>query len=117
MVPAPRLDPGAARGHGAQAASATAQRIQGGAQGAAEGASQQGPAAGPQERVAAITSLSQGAAPLAAHGAPPSRRCPEAGVWLRFSYLTQRGYYPEAPGKANQDSFCVVPQFSGVASD
>ena len=34
-------------------------------------------------------------------------------LWLRFSYLTQRGYYPEAPGKANQDSFFVVPQLGG----
>ncbi|CAI5515427.1 unnamed protein product [Closterium sp. Naga37s-1] len=42
---------------------------------------------------------------------------PGAGFWLRFSYLTQRGYYPEAPGKANQDSFCVVPQFGGLPSD
>ncbi|CAI5535389.1 unnamed protein product [Closterium sp. Naga37s-1] len=42
---------------------------------------------------------------------------PGAGFWLRFSYLTQRGYYPEAPGKANQDSFCVVPQYGGLPSD
>lgn len=42
---------------------------------------------------------------------------PGTGTWLRFSWLTQRGYYPEAPGKANQDSFCVVPQYGGAPGD
>lgn len=40
----------------------------------------------------------------------------QPSLWLRFSYLTQRGYYPEAPGKANQDSFFVIPQFGGYAN-
>jgi len=31
----------------------------------------------------------------------------------RYAYVTQRGYYPEAPDKKNQDSFCVLTNFGG----
>jgi serine/threonine protein phosphatase PrpC len=37
------------------------------------------------------------------------------GLGLRFAYLTQRGYYPDALNKANQDSYRIVRQFNGVA--
>ena len=33
----------------------------------------------------------------------------ECGLTLRFAALTQRGYYPHQPDKANQDAFSVVP--------
>lgn len=36
-----------------------------------------------------------------------------SGCTLRYAYVTQRGYYPEAPDKTNQDSFCVMTNFGG----
>lgn len=36
---------------------------------------------------------------------------------LRYSYLTQRGYYPEALDKANQDSLCVHTPFGTDPND
>jgi cGMP-dependent protein kinase 2 len=36
---------------------------------------------------------------------------------LKYSYLSQRGYYPEALDKANQDSFCIYPQFGKDPND
>ncbi|CAL9037525.1 probable protein phosphatase 2C 35 [Musa acuminata AAA Group] len=38
---------------------------------------------------------------------------PSAGLRLHYSSLTQRGYYPGSPDRANQDSFCVMTQFQG----
>eukprot|EP00873_Tetraselmis_striata_P013623 jgi/Tetstr1/433887/TSEL_023067.t1 len=35
------------------------------------------------------------------------------GCTLTYAYVTQRGYYPEAPDKTNQDSFCVMTNFGG----
>lgn len=42
---------------------------------------------------------------------------PAGGFDLRFSYLTQRGYYPEALDKANQDSFCAHTRFGDNPND
>lgn len=42
---------------------------------------------------------------------------PGGGYSIRYSSLTKRGYYPEAPNKANQDSFCVGATFGGNDSD
>lgn len=33
------------------------------------------------------------------------------GIKFKYSWLTQRGYYPEDPKKENQDSFNVIPEF------
>jgi serine/threonine protein phosphatase PrpC len=44
-------------------------------------------------------------------------RVPEGNFELRFSYLTQRGYYPEALDKANQDSFCAHTVFGESPGD
>lgn len=41
----------------------------------------------------------------------------KSGVGLHYAYLTQRGFYPEAPSKANQDSFCACPRFAGEPDD
>ncbi|THU68578.1 hypothetical protein C4D60_Mb08t05360 [Musa balbisiana] len=38
---------------------------------------------------------------------------PSAGLRLHYSSLTQRGYYPGSPDRANQDSFCVKTHFQG----
>ncbi|KAJ7549507.1 hypothetical protein O6H91_07G056700 [Diphasiastrum complanatum] len=52
---------------------------------------------------------------------PPSGfRLIQVPAWnyeLRYSYLSQRGYYPEALDKANQDSFCVHTQFGKDPND
>ncbi|BBN09518.1 protein MpPP2C_E [Marchantia polymorpha subsp. ruderalis] len=42
---------------------------------------------------------------------------PDYGYELRYSFLTQRGYYPEALDKANQDSYCVHTPFGQDAND
>lgn len=36
---------------------------------------------------------------------------------LRYSYLSQRGYYPDALDKANQDSFCIHTPFGTDVND
>lgn len=36
---------------------------------------------------------------------------------LKYSYLSQRGYYPESLDKANQDSFCIHMQFGNNIND
>eukprot|EP00897_Mesotaenium_endlicherianum_P003907 jgi/Mesen1/3544/ME000198S02740 len=41
----------------------------------------------------------------------------DAGISLHIAYLTQRGYYPEAPNKPNQDAFCVCPHFGSDPDD
>lgn len=52
---------------------------------------------------------------------PPSgsrvARLPSFNYDLRYSYLSQRGYYPEALDKANQDSFCIHTQFGKDPND
>ncbi|CAI0390200.1 unnamed protein product [Linum tenue] len=49
---------------------------------------------------------------------PPdgSRTVKVGGYELRYSYLSQRGYYPDALDKANQDSFCIHTPFGTGAS-
>lgn len=37
----------------------------------------------------------------------------DSGVTLTFAWLSQRGYYPENPGKLNQDALKIVPDFAG----
>lgn len=44
-------------------------------------------------------------------------KVPQGNFELRFSYLTQRGYYPEALDKANQDSFCAHTLFGENPND
>lgn len=38
---------------------------------------------------------------------------PSHNFRLEYSVLTQRGYYPDSPDKANQDSYCVRTQIQG----
>lgn len=42
---------------------------------------------------------------------------PGGGFKITFASLTKRGYYPEAPDKANQDSFLLGPVFGGDPDD
>lgn len=43
-------------------------------------------------------------------------KVPSEKFELRYSFLSQRGYYPDALDKANQDSFCIHTPF-GTSSD
>lgn len=58
---------------------------------------------------------------LSAQYLPPTGsrvvQVPVGNFELRYSYLSQRGYYPEALDKANQDSFCVHTQFGQNPND
>eukprot|EP00798_Chlamydomonas_sp_ICE-L_P004753 gene4753-34503_t len=38
---------------------------------------------------------------------------PQTGYTMRYAFVTQRGLYPDAPDKANQDSLCVHTYFGG----
>ena len=47
------------------------------------------------------------------YGATETIDLPE-GLRLRYAFVTQRGYYPEALDKANQDAVYVKKDFAGV---
>ncbi|KAJ7969566.1 putative Protein phosphatase 2c [Quillaja saponaria] len=42
---------------------------------------------------------------------------PSGNYELRYSFLSQRGYYPDALDKANQDSFCIHTPFGTKPDD
>lgn len=44
-------------------------------------------------------------------------KVPAGNYDLQYSYLSQRGYYPEALDKANQDSFCIHTPFGTSPDD
>lgn len=44
-------------------------------------------------------------------------KVPSANYELRYSYLSQRGFYPDALDKANQDSFCIHTPFGTNPDD
>ncbi|KAI4376589.1 hypothetical protein MLD38_014335 [Melastoma candidum] len=44
-------------------------------------------------------------------------KVPSEEYKLRYSYLSQRGYYPDALDKANQDSFCIHTPFGTSPDD
>ena len=44
-------------------------------------------------------------------------KIPSGNFELRYSYLSQRGYYPDALDKANQDSFCIHTPFGTNPDD
>ncbi|XP_019448371.1 PREDICTED: protein phosphatase 2C and cyclic nucleotide-binding/kinase domain-containing protein-like isoform X3 [Lupinus angustifolius] len=44
-------------------------------------------------------------------------KVPSNSYELRYSYLSQRGYYPDALDKANQDSFCIHTPFGTSPDD
>lgn len=44
-------------------------------------------------------------------------RVPLGNYELRYSFLSQRGYYPDALDKANQDSFCIYTPFGTNPDD
>ncbi|KAL3535710.1 hypothetical protein ACH5RR_004171 [Cinchona calisaya] len=44
-------------------------------------------------------------------------KVPTGNYELRYSFLSQRGYYPDALDKANQDSFCIHTPFGTSPDD
>ncbi|KAF8400848.1 hypothetical protein HHK36_014151 [Tetracentron sinense] len=44
-------------------------------------------------------------------------KIPSGNYELRYSYLSQRGFYPDALDKANQDSFCIHTPFGTDPDD
>ena len=46
-----------------------------------------------------------------------SVKVPSGNFDLRYSYLSQRGYYPDSLDKPNQDSFCIHTPFGRSADD
>nr|XP_027072897.1 protein phosphatase 2C and cyclic nucleotide-binding/kinase domain-containing protein-like isoform X1 [Coffea arabica] len=44
-------------------------------------------------------------------------KVPTGNYELRYSFLSQRGYYPDALDKANQDSFCIHTPFGTSPGD
>ncbi|XP_027923207.1 protein phosphatase 2C and cyclic nucleotide-binding/kinase domain-containing protein isoform X1 [Vigna unguiculata] len=44
-------------------------------------------------------------------------KVPSGNFELRYSFLSQRGYYPDALDKANQDSFCIHTPFGTNPND
>lgn len=44
-------------------------------------------------------------------------KVPSGKFELRYSFLSQRGYYPDALDKANQDSFCIHTPFGADPDD
>lgn len=39
------------------------------------------------------------------------------GLRLRYAFLSQKGYYPDDPNKANQDAYSITERFGGAASN
>lgn len=39
------------------------------------------------------------------------------GAKVRYAYLSQRGYYPDDPNKANQDALSITTKFASVTND
>ncbi|XP_062090856.1 protein phosphatase 2C and cyclic nucleotide-binding/kinase domain-containing protein [Humulus lupulus] len=44
-------------------------------------------------------------------------KVPSGNYELRYSYLSQRGFYPDALDKANQDSYCIYTPFGSNPDD
>ena len=67
----------------------------------------------------ALTHLTQPSLSL-----PPSHSLPFqtvhatiAGTKMRYGFVTQRGFYPDEPNKANQDQFLIVNDFCQIPGD
>lgn len=58
-----------------------------------------------------ITRLSRVSAQFLPPDGSRTVKVPSGNYELRYSFLSQRGYYPDALDKANQDSFCIHTPF------
>jgi serine/threonine protein phosphatase PrpC len=52
---------------------------------------------------------------LVSSGGTQTYDLPHSGYTVRYAYVSQRGFYPDAPDKANQDAFCVQTCFASDA--
>ncbi|XP_051148870.1 protein phosphatase 2C and cyclic nucleotide-binding/kinase domain-containing protein [Andrographis paniculata] len=64
-----------------------------------------------------ITRLSRVSAQFLPPDGSRTVKVPSEGYELRCSFLSQRGYYPDALDKANQDSFCIHTPFGSSPDD
>ncbi|GFP92081.1 protein phosphatase 2c and cyclic nucleotide-binding/kinase domain-containing protein [Phtheirospermum japonicum] len=64
-----------------------------------------------------ITRLSRVSAQFLSPDGSRVVKVPSASYELRYSFLSQRGYYPDALDKANQDSFCIHTPFGTSPDD
>ncbi|KAL2534237.1 Protein phosphatase 2C and cyclic nucleotide-binding/kinase domain-containing protein [Abeliophyllum distichum] len=64
-----------------------------------------------------ITRLSRVSAQFLPPDGSRTVKVPSANYELRYSFLSQRGYYPDALDKANQDSFCIHTPFGTSLDD
>lgn len=64
-----------------------------------------------------ITRLSRVSAQFLPPNGSRTVKVPSGKFELRYSYLSQRGYYPDALDKANQDSFCIHTPFGTNPDD
>lgn len=53
---------------------------------------------------------------MEAASSPASFLLGDSGITARYSCVCQRGWYPDAPDKPNQDAFKMVPTFGGSSS-
>ncbi|PON62263.1 cGMP-dependent kinase [Parasponia andersonii] len=66
---------------------------------------------------AGITRLSRVSSQFLPPDGSRTVKVPSGNYELRYSYLSQRGYYPDALDKANQDSFCIHTPFGTNPDD
>ncbi|XP_012450475.1 protein phosphatase 2C and cyclic nucleotide-binding/kinase domain-containing protein isoform X1 [Gossypium raimondii] len=64
-----------------------------------------------------ITRLSRVSAQFLPPDGSRTVKVPSGNFELNYSYLSQRGYYPDALDKANQDSFCIHTPFGTNPDD
>ncbi|KAG9449193.1 hypothetical protein H6P81_009158 [Aristolochia fimbriata] len=65
----------------------------------------------------AISRLSRVSAQFLPPDGSRTVRVPSINYELKYSYLSQRGYYPDALDKANQDSYCIHTPFGTNPND
>lgn len=65
----------------------------------------------------AITRLSRVSSQFLPPDGSRTVKLPSAKYELKYSFLSQRGYYPDALDKANQDSFCIHTPFGTNPDD
>lgn len=66
---------------------------------------------------AGITRLSRVSSQFLPADGSRTVKIPSENYELRYSYLSQRGYYPDALDKVNQDSFCIHTPFGTDPND
>ncbi|KAG6723609.1 hypothetical protein I3843_03G210700 [Carya illinoinensis] len=64
-----------------------------------------------------VTRLSRVSAQFLPPDGSRTVKVPAGNYELRYSFLSQRGYYPDALDKANQDSFCIHTPFGTNPDD